>query len=365
MQRTYRLGATSSIEIKNYFYSEDIFCVTPLLGSTNIWWQVVGLISPGSSSGTGPNLSLAYSFDKITWNSFIVSRGTEVTTISTDKPVYFRGININNTSWADSFQDANYGIRFKANNLVALSGKISSLVDYTSNTKLDLPRLMEPFIGNQNVHSISHLILDCDVVRSTSGRVGQNCYRGWFANCTNLIDTPIYDLSPYRYSDYTNYDESAYANMFYGCTRLKYVTSYPPYYSSFCYDSMFMNCTSLKTIPALPVIETARGGSFKEMFAGCINLETLPKLTATTILAANGFTSTQDAYYHMFYNCKKIMLSTTQNVMYNTPYRIPVTGEAQAQTAVGTYASMFSGTGGTFKSPIELNTTYYTANMVV
>lgn len=184
--------------------------------------------------------------------------------------------------------------------------------------------------------------------------------------CTNLIDTPIYDLSPYRYSDYTNYDESAYASMFYGCTRLKYLTSYPPYYSSFCYDSMFYGCTSLKTVPALPIIETARGGSFKEMFAECTNLETLPKLTATTILAASAFSGALvDAYYHMFYNCKKIMLSTTQNVMYNTPYRIPVTGEAQAQAAVASYTGMFYNTGGTFTTPLELNTTYYTANEVV
>ena len=65
----------------------------------------------------------------------------------------------------------------------------------------------------------------------------------------------------------------------------------------------------------------------------------------------------------MFRGCSKIKLSKTQTGEYQTEYRIPTSGTGV--TAGIALNSMFTATGGTFKSSAAINTTYYTSNTVI
>ena len=117
-----------------------------------------------------------------------------------------------------------------------------------------------------------------------------------------------------------------------------------------CYYDMFSYCTSLMSAPKLPATNLA-SQCYENMFKGCTSLTTLPELPATTL---NDY-----CYFHMFYGCSGIKLSTTQNDSYQTPYRIPSTGDGTAQSH--SLDNMFANTGGTFTGTPEINTTYYLA----
>ena len=95
-----------------------------------------------------------------------------------------------------------------------------------------------------------------------------------------------------------------------------------PAMASYCYSSMFQGCTSLTAAPSLP---------------------------ATTLKP--------DCYSYMFFNCKKIKLSTTASGTYTKSYRIPKSGTGTTASSALNY--MFANTGGTFTGTPEINTTYY------
>ena len=91
------------------------------------------------------------------------------------------------------------------------------------------------------------------------------------------------------------------------------------------------------------------------MFYGCTSLVTAPALPATTLAGR--------CYYIMFKGCTKIKISAVKTEEYNTPYRIPVSGEGTTATYALLY--MLEATGGTFKGDPSINTTYYTSNRVI
>ena len=118
-----------------------------------------------------------------------------------------------------------------------------------------------------------------------------------------------------------------------------------------CYFSMFKNCTNLTSAPSL-LATTLTRYCYYQMFFGCTSLTSLPGLPATTL--AN------NCYDGMFGNCTSIKLSTTQTAEYKTSWRIPSSGTISSAPSTWGH-DMLSGTGGTFTSDPDINTTYYGA----
>ena len=146
-----------------------------------------------------------------------------------------------------------------------------------------------------------------------------------------------------------------YSNMLQGCTSLTTAPELPATtLANNCYSGMLKGCTGLTTPPVLPVT-TLVNGCYSGMLEGCTGLTTTPELPATTLAS--------DCYSYMFFGCTKIKVSTALTGIYDTAYRIPITGEGT--TAYDALGDMFLGTGGTFTGTPEINTTYYTENTPV
>ena len=146
-----------------------------------------------------------------------------------------------------------------------------------------------------------------------------------------------------------------FKELFGGCTSL---ISAPALLATtltdYCYHKMFKGCTNLISAPALPATTLATA-CYREMFWECSSLVSIPALPATTLV--------DSCYRLMFYKCSNVKISSTQTEEYCNEYRIPTNGEGA--TVSGAVTSMFTSTGGTFKSDPSINTTYYTANRVI
>lgn len=123
--------------------------------------------------------------------------------------------------------------------------------------------------------------------------------------------------------------------------------------SSYCFFWLFRS-SKLTSCPELPAT-TLASSCYDRMFSYCSNLETLPKLPALSL--------SYGCYYQMFASCSKIKLSTTQTWEYQTPYRIPTEWTWTSWT--NSLFQMFSSTWWTFTWAPNINTTYYTSNLVI
>ena len=193
-------------------------------------------------------------------------------------------------------------------------------------------------------------LLDYATVRA--GRqptMSDYCYTYMFRDCTALTSAPRLPA--------TTLTKYCYCGMFYGCTSLTTAPSLPTTtLSENCYTYMFRDCTALTSAPRLPATTLAKYCYFY-MFYGCTSLTTAPSLPATTLLS--------NCYGGMFCGCGKIKLSATQTGEYQIAYRIPTSGTGQSSSTSMNY--MLEGTGGTFTSNPQVNTTYYlsSSNTVV
>ena len=142
--------------------------------------------------------------------------------------------------------------------------------------------------------------------------------------------------------------------MFYGCTSLTAAPELPATkLPNNCYYQMFYGCTSLTVPPELPAT-TLGSNCYQSMFLGCTSLTVPPELPATTLESY--------CYSHMFEKCTSLRLSNTKTGEYDTPYRIPTSGDGQG--GEDPLNEMFAGTGGTFTGTPKINTTYYFASAV-
>lgn len=169
-----------------------------------------------------------------------------------------------------------------------------------------------------------------------------DCYRAMFYGCTNLTVAPELPA--------TTLVESCYRGMF-KASGISIAPELPATtLASYCYIFMFQDCTSLTTAPDLPATVLANS-CYNSMLYGCTNLTAAPELPATVL--ANY------CYQNMFYGTS-IKISTTQEGIYQTPWRIPSVGAIES-VATGWNTDMLSGTGGTFTGNPAINTTYYQA----
>ena len=171
--------------------------------------------------------------------------------------------------------------------------------------------------------------------------LANNCYYNMFLGCTSLTEPPVLPA--------TSLVRLCYNSMFYGCTGLTSAPELPATTLAVnCYSDMFYGCTGLTSAPELPAT-TLAVNCYSDMFYGCTGLTEAPELPATTLA--------QNCYKRMFYNCG-IKLSETQDPEYNTPYRIPSSGDA-TEIPKDAVTDMFEGTHGSFTGTPDINKTYY------
>ena len=278
------------------------------------------------------NATLEYSLDNSTYST--VTKDSAIT--ANNGVLYLRGIG--NTTFGNLFAKLFY-INCSTND-IKVSGNILNLLDYQNNpTSMNNYIFSHLFTNNTCISDCSELILP----EFTSSY----CYQSMFEECTNLTSAPELPA--------TTLASNCYESMFYGCTSL---TSAPALLATTladsCYYGMFQGCTNLTSAPELPAT-TLADSCYRQMFLGCTSLITLSKLPATDL--------PNKCYQTMFYECTSIKLSTTKTDKYINEYRIPSTGTI----AFDDYCmdDMFTGTSGTFTGTPEINTTYYTSNIIV
>lgn len=336
------------------------------------------------------NGTLQYSTDHETWNTW--DGVTTLASVVSNEwhKLYLRGTGNTYVGGSGGNLPDDFGWVF-AGRYARVCGNMNTLLEY-SNPPLKLTSAAFSCL----FYNWSNVDFDVTLPATT---LANSCYRYLFCGCATLTVAPTLPattLTNYCYSNMfygctslvtppslpaTTLAVYCYEHMFYGCTFLVTAPALPATtLANYCYQSMFRECTSLTTAPALPAT-TLASYCYRQMFADCSSLTTAPALPATTletycyyymfqncslletIPALPATTLVNYCYSYMFTNCSNIKLSATQTEEYQTEYRIPTAGTGT--TASYSLISMFSSTGGTFKSTPAINTTYYTSNTVV
>ena len=157
-------------------------------------------------SGSAPTVSLEYSTDKSTWNSFVVGT-TTVTLANIGDRMWLRAVSTNSAMSASYNYNYNY---FVMTGQIEASGNINSLL-------------------NKN----PDLVTQCP----------QNAYVYLFYNCTSLIDASQLKLAS------TSTSANAYGYMFYGCSNM---TKGPEICATtlgnYSQERMFQNCSVMNEL---------------------------------------------------------------------------------------------------------------------
>ncbi len=294
-------------------------CIT-FTGESSDFTLAVG--SGGAKEWDG---TVQYSTDHNTWT---VWNGSEIS--SSGQKLYLRGSG--NTKFFTS-----KGAQLSLSARAACSGNIQTLLEH-SNPPTSIPASN---CYHNMFRSCTNLTTAPELPATTLAKF---CYQVMFYGCTSLVQAP--DLPAITLVDY------CYTGMFSGCTSLTTAPELPAMQCvTSCYASMFRNCTSLTVAPTLPA--TALGGScYSGMFYGCTSLTSAPELPTEHLVFG--------CYSHMFQNCTSLKISATQSTEYPTAWRIPSSGVVSL-TGDSWNTGMLSGTGGTFTSDPDANTTYYGA----
>ena len=232
--------------------------------------STIGMTKTGS-----PNVSLLYSTDGKTWNTFTPGT-TNVTLTNTGDKVYFLAGKNNDTF---STGGSNY-LKFTMSGSIAAGGNIMSLLD---------PKCTRTTIPSS--YCFYDLFVNCTSLTTAPAlpatTLANNCYHYMFYRCTSLTSAPELPA--------TTLASACYSNMFNGCSKLATAPTLPATtLASSCYYYMFNGCTSLTTAPALPATTLATS-CYNCMFQGCTGLTSAPALPATTLAAS--------CYQSMFQDC--------------------------------------------------------------
>lgn len=269
---------------------------------------------------------LEYSTNTSTWREWDGTMAVESAKHGTEQRIYLRGSG-NSKITGDDY--ANMEFVLTGDN-IQCAGNIETLLDYAT------------------------------VADGVHPTMANYCFCELFKGCAGLVSAPELPA--------TALTLGCYDKMFSGCTSLATAPELPAtVMAEACYYYMFANCTSLTCPPALPATALANS-CYYGMFNSCKNLAALPLLPATNMK--------QECYREMFFYCDNIKVSETQTGEYQTPYRIPASGNSSyvdGGTTRRALHRMFVFTGGTFGKDYltdldgtpEVNKTYYTSNAVV
>ena len=302
------------------------------------------------------DISLEYSRDKRTWNSWDMS---ELTIENSGDKIWFRAKAVNYGQFASKHSSTSSVMNFRhfvGTGKLAVGGRIDSFYSreavswtargllYGMTTLVNAHELVMPesfVFGNmtsvQNANSaFSILFAGCSSLETVpelpatvlpneayawmfsgctsltdenlpalpANKLSPGCYYGMFSFCSGLVNIPSDYLKATDFSAASHTESSIYSN--------STSSSLPEYnsdsYTSFgtspswsrygAYQFMFGNCWNLKSGPDLPATELSRS-CYEEMFRGCTSLTNAPNLPADVIPAV--------AYYGMFHDCTALV----------------------------------------------------------
>ena len=322
----------------NYNKSEyEIPLTFEITGNGNIYWK--------AKSGTPEsNLrTIEYKKNDEDWKTITSSTGGASITVSSGDTVLFRAPQgVTYTTLSDTYETANFfsgctcvfNVKgnvmslLDANNFSTMSSLTASLVftclfryctGLTDASKLILPA------DNLTFECYRGMFANCSnlvgVPKLPAMNLGEGCYNGMFQYCYKLTDGTMLPELPAttlaeRCYDFmfasdtgltdaselvlpaTTLAEACYRSMFWKCTSLRTAPELPATtLANICYYQMFQDCTSLTTAPELPAT-TLTNNCYDRMFQGCISLTTAPELPATTLV--------DSCYYWMFTGCTNL-----------------------------------------------------------
>ena len=308
-----------------------------ITGNGNIYWK--------AKSGTPEsNLrTIEYKKNDEDWKTITSSTGGASITVSSGDTVLFRAPQgVTYTTLSDTYETANFfsgctcvfNVKgnvmslLDANNFSTMSSLTASLVftclfryctGLTDASKLILPA------DNLTFECYRGMFANCSnlvgVPKLPAMNLGEGCYNGMFQYCYKLTDGTMLPELPAttlaeRCYDFmfasdtgltdaselvlpaTTLAEACYRSMFWKCTSLRTAPELPATtLANICYYQMFQDCTSLTTAPELPAT-TLTNNCYDRMFQGCISLTTAPELPATTLV--------DSCYYWMFTGCTNL-----------------------------------------------------------
>lgn len=232
-------------------------------------------VSQGSSTvalkanGTGVSRTIQYSFDTVNWTD-ASSDGSFSATVSSDAPLYLRGMNekglsgLNSSGTSSPFNDYVY-FEFAGDN-IECEGDVMTLINYE-----DVPTKIPNSYCFNYLFSLNDKLVKAPVLGATSLKEG--CYNFMFYQSTALKEAPALPA--------TSLVQSCYGYMFYGCTALTEAPSLPATsLANSCYSYMFMGCTSLESAPELPAA-TLVENCYDVMFNSCSKLNYVKALFTT------------------------------------------------------------------------------------
>ena len=292
-------GTSTPLEYTKPFYIEDI---SGLSNSVNVF----------KNDNDAPTLTVEYTTDFVTWNSFTTSTTGETITIQPASKVFFR---CSATKWSlDGI--SNHGNKFDIlGGNCRIGGNIMSLLygssftgnetTFPSSARYALAGLFS--CNNSQIKDASKLVLPATILT-------EDCYTTMFSHTgiSSAPALPATTLAPQCYFDMfawssivnppvlpaTTLARACYATMFQKCTRLATAPVLPSInLANQCYQQMFQGCTSLTQAPALPATTLAIS-CYSQMFGECSNLTTAPELPATTLTTA--------CYSSMFDRCSSL-----------------------------------------------------------
>lgn len=160
--------------------------------------------------------SVQYSYDKKEWLPL-----TETITVANGESIHF---------WRESSDALNQSFSFGGNGMISLSGKLSSLLNFS--TVIPEKGFFNLFANCSNLIDASNLIIEFD-------SIGEAGMQWCFGGCTNLLYSPtILDIPTGEY---------------------------------ICYANLFDGCSNLLTVPVLPMLTVPKWG-YNSIFAGCSNI---------------------------------------------------------------------------------------------
>lgn len=219
------------------------------------------------------------------WHSLVSdsnnSQNNTISVVSGDIIEFFG----NNNTYSDTPTDYSC---FLVDGQFSICGNIMSLVNYDFQNLTGLTgtfNFNSMFEDNTGLTSSSGLTLPPTTL--TNG-----CYRGMFAGCRSMVDTPVLPA--------TTLAEDCYAGMFEVCSSLTTGPLLPArLMKNSCYRLMFEGCTSLVQAPDLPATALDEY-CYSGMFWGCTSLTVAPELPATVLK----------------YNCYEQMFDTCTSLNY-------------------------------------------------
>ena len=256
-----------------------------------------------------PGVSLEYSLDKSTWNTYTWEEGTgyAITLESVGDRVWWRA---SSTNTGFGYDDNTYH-KFSCSGLFNVGGCIMSLLDrnvqntttissdYCFHSLFRQSRIAEcgdiiPF--NMTVkntrNAFSNMFYGCSYLTKGPAVVlndyninnktygSSRLFLGFFNGCTSLIIAPRLHLKQ------LNIGQSSFGGYFNGCSLLQNIDNVileETQYSlgKWAFQNMFQGCKSLVKAPAVP-FRFLGEQCFSSMFSGCTSLEIGPDLKFST-----------------------------------------------------------------------------------